>query len=277
MFRQTYKNTIKNLLRSPVFWFILIVLVFTVMYDEYTGHFGGDTDPTFVLSYQNFVQTMTNITCAAILFYPLPIFTTFTVVLILNRDYGDKFYEIEKCGGLRPSTYILGRLAALVSVNFVVLVLLNITASIYYTFSRGGVEGHTAMELIKEILIRTIRLDIFVAMPTVLFYIGITYLVGALFKNGIPAAVTSIGYVIAFYMGFLMFRFRVDPLYFDYLSPVPWKLRQYFHYYQTEWWSDFIVRNDLSIGKVAICIAFLSGVGIVGSLIAYLCTRKRNV
>lgn len=277
MFKQTYKNTIKNLLRSPVFWFILLVLIFTVMYDEYTGHYGGDTEATFVLSYQNFVQTMTNITCAAILFYPLPIFTTFTVVLILNRDYGDKFYEIEKCAGLRPSTYILGRLAALVTVNFVVLVLLNVTAAIYYTFSRGGVEGHTAMELIKEILIRTIRLDIFVAMPTVLFYIGITYLVGALFKNGIPAAVTSIGYVIAFYMGFLMFRFRVDPLYFDYLSPVPLKLRQYFHYYQTEWWEDFLVRNDLSIGKVAICIAFLSGVGIVGSLIAYLCTRKRNV
>ena len=78
-------------------------------------------------------------------------------------------------------------------------------------------------------------------------------------------------------MGFLMFRFRVDPLYFDYLSPVPWKLRQYFHYYQTEWWEDSLIRNDLSIGKVAICIAFLSGVGIVGSLIAYLCTRKRNV
>ena len=55
------------------------------------------------------------------------------------------------------------------------------------------------------------------------------------------------------------------------------KLRQYFHYYQTEWWEDSLIRNDLSIGKVAICIAFLSGVGIVGSLIAYLCTRKRNV
>ena len=167
MFRQTYKNTIKNLLRSPVFWFILIVLVFTVMYDEYTGHFGGDTDPTFVLSYQNFVQTMTNITCAAILFYPLPIFTTFTVVLILNRDYGDKFYEIEKCGGLRPSTYILGRLAALVSVNFVVLVLLNIKNRAYThnTTVRTGIDRNTCVNPVQKtftksgyfpILVRTI-------------------------------------------------------------------------------------------------------------------------
>ena len=276
MFLATYKNTFKNLFRSVTFWLILTVLLITVVHGGWKGHYLGDSDPSFVLIYREYVQTLTNIVCAKLLMYALPIFTIFSVVLVLNRDHGDKFFEIEKCAGIKPYAYLWGRLAAIVTLNTVILYLMSMLSSFIYIFTRGGVEGLETGDMIVETLIRLARLDLFDAMPTLLFYIGLTYMIGSIFKNGIPAAILSIGYVIAYYVFSLMFRFRISPTYFDYFSPIPYNLRRYFHYYDTEWWEGMVKNYDLTIGKVAICIGFLVGVGVLCSLISHLCVRKRT-
>lgn len=276
MFLATYKNTFKTLFRSTTFWLILIVLVITIAQGQIKGHYDGDSDEGFVLGHQDYVQTLANTTAADFLMYAFPIYAVFTVVLVLNRDYGDKFFEIEKAAGLKPSAYLYGRLAAIVTVNAVTLVVLNILAAYLYVFTRGGVQGMETGEIIIDVIVRTVRNDIFVAMPTVLFYIGITYFIGSMFKHGIPAAIGSIGYVIAYYVFSLMFRFRITPTYFHYFSPIPYNLRRYFHYYDTEYWESMVKNYDLTIGKVAICIGFLVGVSALCSFLSYLRLRKRN-
>ena len=146
----------------------------------------------------------------------------------------------------------------------------------WYLYTRGGVEGLTTWETISETLIRVLRVDIFVGMPSLIFYIGLTYFVGALFKNGIPAAIVGMGYSLGFYAAYLMLRFRISEDYFNYFSPIPKKLRQFFHYYNTEWFEDMITRQKTSVAHVAFCISFLVGVSIICNIISHIVIRKRN-
>ena len=197
-------------------------------------------------------------------------------VLANVEKYMEYFFEIEKSAGVKPSIYLLGRLCALVMLNALVLFLMHLFAVYFYVYTRGGVYGMSTWNIISETIVRCLRIDIFVAIPTLLFYIGITYFIGSICKNGIPAAVASIAYIIFFYASYLMFRFRIAAAYFDYFSPIPRNLRHYFHYYDTEWFDGMISLYDLTIFKIMISICFLVGVGTLCSFGSYLCIRRRN-
>lgn len=276
MFSKTYINTFRNLFRSITFWLVVAVLAIVVIQGVTEGFFLGDDDPNFVLNYKDYVQCIINSLAGKLLMYALPIFAVITVVLVLNRDYGDKFFEIEKAANIKPFAYLSGRLSALITVNFVVLLLSNLLCVYLYLYTRGGVEGLTAWEVISETFIRVLRVDIFVGLPSLIFYIGLTYFAGAIFKNGIPAAIVGMGYSLGFYAAHLMLRFRISEDYFNYFSPIPKKLRQFFHYYDTEWFEDMITRQKTSVAHVAFCISFLVGVAVLCSAISYIRVRQRN-
>ena len=276
MFLTTYKNTFKNLIRSTTFWLLVAVLAIVVIQGVNEGFYLVDTEPDFVLTYQMYIQSIINSLGSKLLMYALPIFSVITVVLVLNRDYGDKFFEIEKAANIKPSFYVYGRLSALISVNFAVLILSNLLFMYCYLYTCGGVEGLTTWEMISETFIRVVRVDIFVGMPSLIFYIGLTYFAGAIFKNGIPAAIVGLGHAIWFYAGYLILRLHIGEWYFNYFSPVPKKLRQFFHYYDTEWFEDTIKRFDTSLAHVAFCISFLVGVAVLCSAISYIRVRQRN-
>ena len=276
MFLTTYKNTFKNLIRSTTFWLIVAVLAVVVTQGAIDGFYGGDDDPNFALNYKDYVQCIINSLAAKLLMYAFPIFTVITVALVLNRDYGDKFFEIEKAANVKPSAYLYGRLTALLSVNFIILLLSNLLCMYLYLYIRDGVEELTTWEMISETFIRVLRVDIFVGMPSLVFYIGLTYFVGAIFKSGIPAAIVGLGHAIWFYAGYLILRLHIGEWYFNYFSPVPKKLRQFFHYYDTEWFEDTIKRFDTSLAHVAFCISFLVGIAVLCSVVSHLRVRQRN-
>ena len=276
MFLTTYKNTLKNLIRSTTFWLLVSLLVIVAAQGAREGFFLGDDDSNFVLNYKNYIQCIINSLVSKLLMYALPLFTVITVVLVLNRDYSDKFFEIEKAANVKPASYLYGRLSALISINFLALFLSNLLCMYWYLYTRGGVEGLTTWEAISETFIRVLRVDSFVGMPSLIFYIGLTYFVGAIFKNGIPAAIVGMGYALGFYAGYLMLRLRISEDYFNYFSPIPKKLRQFFHYYNTEWFEDTIKRFDTSLAHVAFCISFLVGIAVLCSVVSHLRVRQRN-
>ena len=276
MFLATYKNTLKNLIRSTTFWLAIAVLAIVVIQGVNEGFFQVDTEPNFVLTYQNYIQSIINSLGSKLLMYALPIFSVITVVLVLNRDYGDKFFEIEKAANIKPFFYVYGRLSALISVNFAVLLLSNLFFMYWYLYTCGGVERLTTWEMISETFVRVLRVDIFVGMPSLIFYIGLTYFAGAIFKNGIPAAIVGLGHAIWFYAGYLILRLHIGEWYFNYFSPVPQKLRRFFHYYDTEWFEDTIKRQNTSVTDVAFCISFLVGVAVLCSVVSYIRVRQRN-
>ena len=128
MFSSVYKTTLKNLFRSLIFWLAAAFVIGVTVYEFSKGHYGEydhtlnemiyDTDPRFVLSYIHYKSLMQNVCISDVMYYAMPIFTVISTVLVLNRDYGDQFFEIEKASGVKAITYTGGRLAALVTVNF---------------------------------------------------------------------------------------------------------------------------------------------------------------
>ncbi len=286
MFFTIYKTTFKNLFRSPLFWmmfalfgFIAFDIATNARYGYYVPELNElimDTDPRFVLKFNPYVQLTSNTVSNVLLSYAMPLFTVVSVVLILNRDYGDSFYEIEKSAGMKPTQYLFGRFAALITLNFVVAVVFAFFFLHLYVGTRGGVAELDVWTYITDSTVRLMRHVIFKAMPNVLFYIGFTYCVGSLFRSGILASVCSVGYIILYYVTNYMLRNRVNPLYFDYLSPSPKKLFYYLHYYDSELFEGVLVQMDTDLGKAALCVCILVGLAVAYSAIAYLRTRKRD-
>lgn len=277
MFVSTYRVAFKNLIRSTTFWLVLAVLLINTVHESLEGFYADDDAPGMVLSYAEYIPCIVNSVCSHFLMYAMPIFTVITTVLVINRDYGDHLFEIEKASGVRLSAYVSGRICALATVNLITLFAMNLADVHLYVFTRGGVVDMGLGEYFLDSFVRVLRADVFVAMPCLVFYIGVTYLIGTLFKNGMIASVAGFGYTLFFYIAFLMYRFRIAAEYFDYFSPVPWKLRRYFHFYGTEWFENALGGMDTSLSEALFCIAFLVGVGILCLAVSYLRLRKREV
>ena len=75
-----------------------------------------------------------------------------------------------------------------------------------------------------------------------------------------------------------MLRFRVAPIYWEYLSPNPRKLQGYFHYYDfdREEFEFALQIHDTNFEKAVLCIGILVGLGMVYTAVAYLRTRVRD-
>lgn len=270
------KNTFSSILRSRTFWLLFSILIIIVFSNAFSESYSGDLEPDFALSYKDYVQLTMNI-CSSLLLYAFPLLAIITTVLVLYRDHGDHFFEIEKASGLHSVAYVLGRVFALILINVVLTLLYAFLDIFLYLISRGGVEGMETGEIIIETIIRILRNELFIVVPAVLWYIGITYLVGSLFKNGTISATVSIGYVIFHYVSYLMFRHRIAETYFDYFSHMPYKLRHYFHYYNTEWFEETLSMLGTTLTDAILCLLFLAGSSILCIGISCLVTFKRTI
>jgi len=270
MFFKIYKTTFKNIYRSPIFWMLFVLIAF-VAWDIIF-----DTDPRYVLGYNTYVKTVSNTMSSDVLYYLMPLFTSITTVLVVNRDHGDNFFEIEKAAGVKPIQYVFARLLAIFTLNLIVVTIISYLYLDLYVFIRGGVKYMGLWEYITDSTVRMLRMIIFRAVPLIVFYIGFTYFIGSLFKSGIAAAIGSISYVAFYAIGYLMLRLRVGEIYWDYLSPSPLKLTMYFHYYDHTEFEWLITTFQISMGDAILCISLLVGLGVIYSTIAYLCTRKRD-
>lgn len=290
MFLATYKTTLKNIVRAPTFWFLLFLFVLKLtetvpnpsseFYDPELKEWITETDPRFVLGLGTFTKR-TSQSVSSMMSELIPFFTAVTTVLVLNRDYGDSFYEIEKAAGIKPRHYLLGRLLALGTLLVVISVVVCFTFFHTYILMRGGVPSLDWVTYFTASAVRLLRYFIFTAIPTILFYVAFTYCIGALFRSGIPAAVVSIGYVVLNTVVYKRLRFRMNPFYFDYLAPSPQQLEEYFYSInrdligQTE--VDGLLKMlDTNLEKAVLCICYLAGLTLIYSTIAYIFTRGRD-
>lgn len=277
MFYSIYKTTLKNIYRSAIFWMMFVLFAMNA-FQRYSIIISYDH--TYGVSFLKYVQCVSNvINGEGILYYSMPLITVVSTVMVLNRDHGDNFFEIEKSAGVKPTEYVIARLAALITLNVVILTVMSYFFLHFEVFLRGGVKGIGLEEYILDSTIRMARLIVCRAIPTTFFYVCFTYCIGSVFKSSVAAAVTSIGYIVFYAVGKLMLRNRIASIFWEYLSPVPNKLTNYFHLYdcrnQREFeWSLQVV--DTSLTKALICIFLLVGSGLVYSVIAYLCTRVRD-
>ncbi|MBQ7336929.1 MAG: hypothetical protein IJW40_00580 [Clostridia bacterium] len=288
MFYATFKTTLKTLTRSVIFYLALLLLFGVAVYEAIMGGNGyfspelmemiWDTDPRYVLSRGTFLQNINNACCAEIMMYAMPCFTVISTAVILGHSYGDRFYEIEKAGGIKPSTYLYGRLAAILLINVVIVTAACNLNHLWYVFSRGGVEGMSTVQVVAESFVRILRWVGVMLLPCILFYFTFTYALGSVFHSGVVGAAFGMGHVLFYYVVNLMLRHRIAPVYFDYLSPLPRKLRHFLYAYEQEAApaADVLVQQETSLGKALICLGVLLGVAALYTALAYRRQKCRN-
>ena len=282
MFLATVRNTLRTLLRSVSFRLVFAVFAFIQLRHGLQDHVvaapGFSLPPQ--LSFPEYAQLLDGVVYGGSLIYPLAILTVVSTALVMNRDYGDSFYEVEKAAGVKPARYLFGRLCAIIALVFLVQFLLSFTAMHISVYRRGGLEGYSALGYFGDSLLRLLRMNLCMALPQILFFVGVTQLLGSLFRNGFAASIGGIAYALASYA--LLGRFRYSGseawyAYYQYFSPMPEKLRYYLLFLGWTNEQEMLELYGCSFGKAAFCIAFLTGVFVACACRSYCLVRRREI
>ena len=249
-------------------------------YDEALNEIIEDTDPRFVLDFKTYVQHVTNTCAAKSMVYALPLFAVVTSSLILMRDYGDKFFEIERAAGIKPACYVWGRVAALLAVNTVMTFVQCFLCFYWYVFTRGGVDGMDTMTMLGDSVIRLTRATLLLSLPAVLFYAALTYGVGCLCKNWIPAAALTVAY--SQLPGLLNYTvsarmLRIYEAYENYIMPIPKHMRHFLHYYDTDWHEKMLENFGIQPWDPWIALSVILGSTLLYLLLSHICVRRRRL
>lgn len=256
MLSAIYNAAIKNIFRSKAFWLVIAVMVIfvgyqiaTVTHQIYNMELEQVIDqyhPMFVFEYQSYLQKCNGIVCN-LLQYPVPILTVVATALILNRDYHDKFFEIEKSTGLSAWKYLKARLLAVISLC------LGVTAVLCFVYFHGQVVPMldsfemTPWAYVCDSTVRLTRQILALVTPCIVFYTGLTYFVGTLCQSSVGAAVVSLALVIGSYVYDLFYIYN-NGIFMEYLRPsCSLKLMYYMYYYDSEWFAWMIDTFDTSL------------------------------
>lgn len=279
MFARTYKNTLKTLFRTPTFWLMAAVLAGIIIYNN-ADMLKSALESELLHDFDSYHNLINNITVAKIMIYPMPLFAAVTTVLVLNHDYGDMFYEIEKAYNMKPIRYLFGRISALITINGILVTALSFLFIHLNVFFRGGVEGLSLWGYLADSFIRIMRVNLLLCIPSLTAFIAVTYMVCALFKSGFAAIITSSAYVIMFYFTQLTLHMKWQPvyqIYFRYFNLMPRALRLYAAMADTSYFELVMSQHNDTTLHVILGFCSLLTFTLLGILISYFRIRNRTV
>lgn len=217
-------------MRSWSFWLAVAVAAAIAVREGFTEYvtYASGYEPA-VLSYERYVQGIYH-RLPMLLSIALPFLTVITTVLVVHRDYGDQFFEIEKAAGINPAGYLFGRFSVIAFTTAAAQWVISFLCISVFVVRKGGVYGLTAWQSCLDSAWRLFSIDLCAALPMILFYLGLTYLLGALLRSGIAAAVGGLGCSVANYAFTILYQYRAFQTYFDYVSPPPKMLLRYVVY-----------------------------------------------
>jgi hypothetical protein len=192
-------------------------------------------------------------------------------------DYGDRYYEIEKAGNVRPLSYYFARLLGIMTVVMVVSLGTTLLSVYWYVFSRGGVDGFGFGFVIKDAFLRVWKYVIGLMLPILLAIVSATLCLGNLFRNALVAALGSLAFIVANYLYCYIGNITGWQPYFEYLSTHPSKLRWVIAAYDRG--NPIEVMNSFftSPKHAMICIGIAVGAALLYSIIAHLRIRSREI
>lgn len=310
MFFATYKNTLKTLLRSRAFriailaFMIIVTLpvvqsrkasaqvpeaVETYVFPTWTEEQRNEyLENLYTLSEWEYMERVNGLICGTFMLYALPILTVISTVLVLNRDYGDSFFEIEKAAGVQSGRYLFGRLWGVVSLMTVVTFVWGAILLHVHVIDWGGVVGMPPGTYLLDSTFRLLRMTVSAALPCILFFVGLTYLLGALFKSGLVAVIGGFGYVAAAYL-MLYFKntliygkgYRWALNYFAYFYHRPDKLENYLLFFRIDGnpeqeGIEALLWANTSFPEALFCILLMGVCFSVFAAISYFRVRRRE-
>lgn len=271
----TIRNTFKTLFRSWTFWLAVAIFAGLVVREGYTDYvtYAPGYEPK-VLAYAAYVQGIDH-RMSNLLLLALPFFVVVVTALVLNRDYGDQFFEIEKAAGVRPTRYLLGRLCVVVSISLTAQWMFSVLCMVLFASRWSGVYGLSKWQFIVDCALRQFRVAFCAALPLVLVFAGLTYLLGAIFHSGFVAAIGGLGLTVGNFVFTFLYQYRAFATYFDSFSPVPKKLLRYVVFYNVP--EQSMRRMGATLGTALFCVAWLVGVFAIFGVGAYALIRKREI
>ena len=296
MFFATYKATLKTLLRAALLWMVAALVLGVVIEcglrighsrtlvenGKIVGHV-MDNEPEFreYMDHNFYVQTVMNSQYAWLMPYAMPAFAVLSTMLVLSRDHKDNFFEIEKSSGVKTSSYFFGRFAALLTVNSAVCLIAGFTGLHTYFFSRGGPPDFfsSLWEYLSESTVRVLRVFCCAQLLTILFFIGITYMIGSLLRSGFAGGVIGFAHVLLTYGAGTFFRMRLPEYYLNYLTPRSMNHYIYWGLYNSELFdvTHLTIGNPFSVTDVLICTGYLLGVSLLFFTVSFICTKRRSI
>lgn len=268
------RNTFKILVRTWTFWFATVIsaaIAVRLGFTEYITYAPG-YEPS-VLSYERYVQGIYH-RVSQMFLIALPFLVIVMTALIIHQDYEDPFYEIEKAAGVKPSNYLFGRLCVIAMTTAVVQWVVGFLSISVFVFRKGGIYGLTTWQYCLDSVWRLLRIGFFVAFPMILFYMGLTYLLGTLFRSGMAAAVGGLGCSVANFSFTMLYQYRAFQTYFHYVSPPPKMLLQYVVYHPAE--NSGMHRMDATFEKALFSASILILFFAVCAICCYVLIKKRE-
>ena len=291
MFVNVFKSTTKTLFRSILLWLIFVFVIIiameyaigdniriTILDDNYkiVGYM-TDTDPQYVLDFDQYIQTILNGTKTWVMLYSMPLFCVISASVILYRDFNDGFFEVEKASGGKISKIFLGKLSAILIINFLVCIFCTFLSIYYYYFSRGGLIEFSTNEFIIDSIIRILRVFFASMFPAMVFFISVTYIGTYIMKNSFFGTVLGIGMVLFEYTVRTGILLKNVTIYHDYISPCSKKLYQYWTFYDTEWFNEKITRNPFTFQQMLCSLLVTLVISSICFFVSYICNQRRNV
>ncbi len=296
MFFATYKATLKTLLRAALLWMVAALVLGVVIERGLSignsttlvenGKIVGyvmDNEPEYrqFMDHDFYVQKIRNSQSAFLMFYAMPAFTVLSTMLVLSRDHRDNFFEIEKSSGVKASRYFLGRFTALITVNSAVCILGGFTGLHTFFFSRGGPPDffNSLWEYFSDSAVRVLRVFFCVQILEILFFIGITYMVGNLLKSSFAGGVAGFAYVLFTYLTLTTLSPRMPEAYLNYLTPYSNNFYTYWGIYDSELFdtTHLTIGNPFDVTDVLICTGYLFGISLVFFTVSFICTKRRSI
>ena len=297
MFIKTYTTTIKRILRSPLFWMALAVVAVLVFMFAHNGFYGKDRDPDFVLGYQKYHEMMANL-LRNMMIYLIPCLCVVAVMTVVSGDYADYFFEIERAGGVRTVSYFFGRITAILTVLFSIVLIFSFFSVHYYFFTRGGITSFTEspenfvepwpMSTLTEYLIDStdvvLRMVFLCQFPVVILFTTATYAIGTLFESGIIAGIGgSIGVVLS-YLAAIRYQWAFDSVIYKYFTPAKIGPYLYLSRYDTVFATEkyglpngFNPYLNDTFESFSAWLAVMLGLSIAGIVISYVSTCRRKL
>lgn len=293
MFFATYKNTLKTLLRSTLFWIAVLLVLFIVIEravavqsamnvvvgNEIVDNI-TDTEPEYrqYMDHNHYVQVLQNSQSFYLISYGMPLFAVVTTMLVLTRDYADNLFEIEKAAGTSLSKYFLGRLTALISVNFIFCLIFGHVGFHTFFYSRGGPPDFFSsnFEYFIDSSLRILRVFVGAEIFTILFFICITYAAVTLLRSGLLGGICGIISVLFVFGETTFIRHRLPELYLNYFTPHSVNHYCYLGFYDSEAFNHPLA-NPFDLNDVFICVIYLFCISVVFLVISYLSTRRRTI
>ena len=277
----------KTIFRSPLIWAALAAVLGFAIYRIISPHYGTldfetfeqipDTDPRFTPDYVQYINEVLN--CPYNLMRMLfPLLGVIVAGVVMMRDWGDGFFEVERAGGVKVRDYYLGRFLAVFTFVTFVAFLTVVFAFHGYFITRGLPEGMTLGEYLKDSNWRFLRVFFICDIPAILRVIAFTFLFAGILKNGVTGTIVGTGYAVLIYVTTVMnnIHHRLPWFYNAYITPVPQYLYHYWGFYGTERFGQRVL-NPYTTDMMFLCVESLYLIAAAVAFGAYVCVKKRRI